>query len=317
MQKDSVLVDILGDDLDARFDDFDEAPNGNQGMTGEVAWRRSTQNSADTPAAQAPYADQATQHGHNTDPVNEAAPATDTSGAIEESVPTILANPQYDRRFFILKSINHNNIASAIEHGVWATQRQNEEKLNHAYYSADKVYLVFSVNSSHHFQGYARMVSPILDRQNSTMWEGDVHIGGTFKISWQRLYDLPFTQCFHLRNPLNENKPVKISRDGQEMPVDLGDTLLSMIEEGAAAAGVPRPAGHNDKPVYPSRRAPQAQSALTSAGFQRGGRGNFLAGGRSSPAASGPGPHTRPPGGRGARGYGGGRESAWQGYGGG
>eukprot|EP00240_Pyramimonas_obovata_P013845 CAMPEP_0118955430 /NCGR_PEP_ID=MMETSP1169-20130426/59954_1 /TAXON_ID=36882 /ORGANISM="Pyramimonas obovata, Strain CCMP722" /LENGTH=197 /DNA_ID=CAMNT_0006903275 /DNA_START=194 /DNA_END=784 /DNA_ORIENTATION=- len=128
------------------------------------------------------------------------------------------------RRYFILKSLNHQNIASAIEHGVWATQKQNERKLNEAYYSAEAVYLIFSVNMSHHFQGYARMISPIGHR-GSSMWEGDVSIGGQFRVAWQCLYDLSFNQTLHIRNPLNEDKPVKISRDGQELTQEVGDAL--------------------------------------------------------------------------------------------
>ena len=39
----------------------------------------------------------------------------------------------------------------------------------------------------------------------------------------------------HLRNPLNENKPVKISRDGQEMDPAVGYDLACLFDEGYAA----------------------------------------------------------------------------------
>ena len=61
-------------------------------------------------------------------------------------------------RYFIIKSFNHQNIATSIENGVWATQAHNELKLNAAYISRDEVRLIFSVNNSGHFQGYAKMV---------------------------------------------------------------------------------------------------------------------------------------------------------------
>eukprot|EP00854_Cymbomonas_tetramitiformis_P014707 gene14707-17381_t len=104
-------------------------------------------------------------------------------------------------------------------------ERRNEAKLNEAFFSAEKVYLIFSVNMSHHFQGYARMFSPI-GYGDKPDWCGDVGVGGSFKIRWQSLYDLPFRETGHLTNPLNENKVVKISRDGQEMAEEVGDKLL-------------------------------------------------------------------------------------------
>ncbi len=55
-------------------------------------------------------------------------------------------------RYFILKSINHENIARAVAEGIWATQRHNEQKLNQAFKSSSNVFLVFSVNMSGHFQ---------------------------------------------------------------------------------------------------------------------------------------------------------------------
>lgn len=52
---------------------------------------------------------------------------------------------------------------------------------------------------------------------------------------------MPFTETEQLRNPLNEDKPVKISRDGQELPPDLGEALVQLFEEGAERNGIPRP----------------------------------------------------------------------------
>jgi len=55
-------------------------------------------------------------------------------------------------RYFIMKSINHENIAKSVAEGIWATQQHNEAKLNEAFRSVANVYLVFSVNSSGCFQ---------------------------------------------------------------------------------------------------------------------------------------------------------------------
>lgn len=79
--------------------------------------------------------------------------------------------------------------------------------------------------------------------QARTQWEGiqNQALGSSFDVEWQRLFDLPFTETEQLRNPLNEDKPVKISRDGQELPPDLGEALVQLFEEGAERNGIPRP----------------------------------------------------------------------------
>jgi len=43
-----------------------------------------------------------------------------------------------------------------VERGFWATQRHNEEILDQAFRSSKEVHLIFSVNKSGEFYGYAR-----------------------------------------------------------------------------------------------------------------------------------------------------------------
>lgn len=146
-------------------------------------------------------------------------------------------------RYFILKSTNRENVERSIEQGVWSTQRHNEQKLREAFEQSKDVFLIFSVNSSGHFQGYARMVSIGQGQGTRNQWEGATqNLGLNFNIEWQRRYELPFQETEALRNPLNEDKPVKISRDGQELPPDIGEALVQLFEEGAERTGVPRPA---------------------------------------------------------------------------
>jgi hypothetical protein len=77
--------------------------------------------------------------------------------------------------------------------------------------------------------------------QVSNVWEGGAAIGGTFRVEWKRRYDLPFEATGHMHNPLNEGKPLRICRDGQELPPELGRALTHLIDQGADAAGVPPP----------------------------------------------------------------------------
>jgi hypothetical protein len=54
----------------------------------------------------------------------------------------------------MVKSWNHENVASAMQDGLWATQVKNEQILTDAYNTARHVILLFSVNKSTAFQGY-------------------------------------------------------------------------------------------------------------------------------------------------------------------
>jgi hypothetical protein len=46
----------------------------------------------------------------------------------------------------------------SVQTGVWATQKHNEPVLDRAFRTSKDVFLVFSVNKSGEFYGYARCV---------------------------------------------------------------------------------------------------------------------------------------------------------------
>ncbi|KAJ9549998.1 hypothetical protein OSB04_022541 [Centaurea solstitialis] len=153
-----------------------------------------------------------------------------------EQVGTSNANKRSkssDTRYFIIKSLNHENIQLSIERGIWATQVMNEPILEEAYHNSGKVILIFSVNMSGFFQGYAQMMSSVGWRRDN-VWShghgGSKPWGRSFKVKWLRLYDLPFQKTLHLKNPLNQYKPVKISRDCQELTQDIGEALCELLD---------------------------------------------------------------------------------------
>eukprot|EP00727_Mastigamoeba_balamuthi_P001139 m51a1_g11021 hypothetical protein (354) ;mRNA; r:405201-406705 len=161
-------------------------------------------------------------------------------------------------RFFIVKSKNDENLRLSRESGTWATQAHNERKLDEAYAGGDVV-LVFSVNNSRHFQGYSKMSSRVGECAAAPAWAGaggrEEAWGRPFRTDWLQVCLLPFERTMHLRNPANENKPVKISRDGQELPSDIGFALCSLIDDAAAASGsmfIPRPCAAVPAAMLPS-----------------------------------------------------------------
>jgi len=62
---------------------------------------------------------------------------------------------------------------------------------------------------------------------------GPVKLGGLFGIKWLKLADLVFVKTNHLTNPLNEHQPdgpVKVCRDTQELPYDVGVKLCLLFD---------------------------------------------------------------------------------------
>ncbi|KAL9227068.1 hypothetical protein vseg_002805 [Gypsophila vaccaria] len=137
-------------------------------------------------------------------------------------------------RYFIIKSLNYENIQLSVEKGIWATQVMNEPILEEAFNNSRKVILIFSVNSSGLFNGYAEMISSVGQRRERLWSQGtgaNKPWGRSFKVKWLRLSNLPFYKTLHLKNPLNEYKPVKISRDCQELPTEVGEALCELIDK--------------------------------------------------------------------------------------
>jgi len=156
---------------------------------------------------------------------------------------------------------------------LWATQRKNERLLDEAFQTASAVLLVFSVNRSDAFQGYAQMKSPIGRplRRGVDPFNG---FGRLFDIEWLRLHDLPYQEVGSIRNPLNGDRPVQYSRDGQELSNSAGRRLCELIDK------------HVDNPES------FAQSQATSSSSSPGASGA----GSSKPSASPPGPYSLPVG---------------------
>lgn len=106
----------------------------------------------------------------------ESQPPIELAKALEVDTPQSSSSPQSmssKDRYFILKSLTKEDLAWSVANKVWATQPHNESILNEAFkvrfsmfkwltfQNAQNVYLIFSVNKSGEFFGYARMASEI------------------------------------------------------------------------------------------------------------------------------------------------------------
>ncbi|KAJ6583848.1 YT521-B-like domain-containing protein [Mycena vulgaris] len=88
------------------------------------------------------------------------AAGSNSSGSFASTTSSLLLR-HFPQRFFILKSLTRDDLDLSVRTGVWATQKHNEGILDRAFRTSKDVFLVFSVNKSGEFYGYARMSGPV------------------------------------------------------------------------------------------------------------------------------------------------------------
>ncbi|RPA71426.1 YTH-domain-containing protein [Ascobolus immersus RN42] len=140
-----------------------------------------------------------------------------------------------DTRYYVVKSFNHENVKVAQKDNIWATQEKNEELFREAFEMSRDVILIFSVNKSRAFQGYARMESPPDPKTATPTWSKSLlwKSSAPFTIRWLTICEVNFGRIGHLNNKYNENQPVLIGRDGQEIDPETGAELCRVIDERA------------------------------------------------------------------------------------
>ena len=100
-------------------------------------------------------------------------PHSSSSGSYASTNSSILMQ-HFPKRYFILKSLTQvcslctqrwmpwtnvllqRDLDISVKEGLWATQKHNEITLDQAYRTSKEVYLIFGVNKSGEFYGYAR-----------------------------------------------------------------------------------------------------------------------------------------------------------------
>ncbi|CAG5867080.1 unnamed protein product [Menidia menidia] len=156
-------------------------------------------------------------------------PCPPSSGKVLK--PASLQAASSSVRYFIMKSSNIRNIEISQQKGIWSTTPINETKLTKAFLGNGLIILIFSVQGSGHFQGYARMTS-VISQEGCHDW-GFVGLGGLFSVEWIHKESLSFQCTQHILNPWNDNKRVQISRDGQELEPLAGSQLLALWERAS------------------------------------------------------------------------------------
>ncbi|GLC45095.1 hypothetical protein PLESTB_001467700 [Pleodorina starrii] len=198
-------------------------------------------------------------------------------------------------RYFIIRSSTLQNIFISVRVGAWATTRQNDDKLDEAFRKSREVRLLYSVNGSNAFQGYAVMRTPVGKFGRPVVWENGKQFGNPFGVEWRVLVELPHSEIDHIRNPYNDNKPVRLARDGTELPQEQGDVLVRLMQDRAAATGVKPPRQQLALMDAGGRSAPGQSLPGRGGGMPMAGPGRLGPGGHGA----GMGPGMRPVGGPG------------------
>ncbi|KAK3097209.1 hypothetical protein FSP39_007506 [Pinctada imbricata] len=85
-------------------------------------------------------------------------------------------------RYYIMKCSNYKQLDGSMNKGTWSVYGAFEKKINKEFEARKNVYLVFSVQGTGQFQGYARMISPS-SKNPSPNSQGSA-TSSTFSIEW-------------------------------------------------------------------------------------------------------------------------------------
>lgn len=135
-------------------------------------------------------------------------------------------------KYFVIKGSSQKAIDASLSKGMWVFSTSTERKLQKCLQDGKLVYLIFSVQGSGHFQGYARLTHEIVHEKMTEFCMPNS--GNTYKIEWIKRANVPFQSTRHLQNPWNENRKVQISRDGQELEPSIGEGLCKLWDKHSA-----------------------------------------------------------------------------------
>jgi len=159
------------------------------------------------------------------------APSTE-QGTIPGLPPPIHAKCRY----FVIRSMNVRNIQISAAKGIWASSIGNTQRLRQAYRDVDHVILIFSATETRNFQGYGKMTCEPDELLFPGIW-GDLscRLSANFRVHWIKQCTVPLAQADHIKNPQNEDLPVRRCRDGQELPSSVGERLCRFLWQQADA----------------------------------------------------------------------------------
>ena len=115
-----------------------------------------------------------------------------------------------------------------------------------------------------HIDDRPKPVSEVQSEGRDTRDDGaGLAMGRPFRIKWIRTAPLPFFRTWHLRNPWNHGREVKVSRDGTELEPEVGqrlldewDTPLLSLESSAGSSRPPERRRGSNSTNHPPQHLP-------------------------------------------------------------
>mmetsp|Transcript_136451 Transcript_136451/g.272141 ORF Transcript_136451/g.272141 Transcript_136451/m.272141 type:complete len:571 (+) Transcript_136451:121-1833(+) len=133
-------------------------------------------------------------------------------------------------RYFNIRSMNVRNIQVSAAKGIWATSSGNTHRLRQAYRDVDHVILIFSATETRNFQGYGKMSCEPDDLLFPGIWgELSGRLSANFRVHWIKQCAVSLAHADHIKNPQNDDLPVRRCRDGQELPSSVGERLCRFL----------------------------------------------------------------------------------------
>lgn len=133
-------------------------------------------------------------------------------------------------RYFMVRSMITRNVQISIAKGIWATSHGNTSRLRQAFRDMDHVILIFMATESRQFHGYARIVCEPDDRLLPGVWGDNFsRLGPNFRVHWLKQCGANGSSADHIKNPQDDDLPVRRCRDGQELPSSVGEILSRFL----------------------------------------------------------------------------------------
>ncbi|CAM0957619.1 unnamed protein product [Alopecurus aequalis] len=165
----------------------------------------------------------------------------------------IIRTDQYNRddfqlvhpnaKFFVIKSYSEANVHKSIKYGVWSSSLHGNRRLDSAFRDAQliaasssslcPVFLFFSVTESSHFCGVAEMVGPVDFHKDMDFWSKHKW-SGSFPVRWHIIKNIPNAALQQVLLQNNEDLPVTVSRDTQEIHYGPGTCMLKIFKSTRA-----------------------------------------------------------------------------------
>lgn len=137
-------------------------------------------------------------------------------------------------RYFNIRSMNVRNIQISAAKSIWATSGGNSQRLRQAYRDVDHVILIFSATETRNFQGYGKMMCEPDELLFPGIWgELSCRLSANFRVHWIKQCNVPLAHADHIKNPQNDDLPVRRCRDGQELPSSVGERLCRFLWQQA------------------------------------------------------------------------------------